>query len=51
LPQHPRGKARLGQPLDAVAAGLNVALCLVLINMMRQIARAQSTAPYEETFA
>jgi len=36
---------------DAVAAGLNVALCLVLINMMRQIARAQSTAPYEETFA
>lgn len=36
---------------DSIAALLNVALCLVLINMMRQIARAQSTAPLDATFA
>jgi len=37
--------------LDFAAALLNVALCLVLISLMRQIARAQATAPYQETFA
>ena len=36
---------------DCVAGLLNVALCLVLISLMRQVARAQSTAPYEEAFA
>jgi len=36
---------------DLAAALLNVALCLILINLMRQVARAQSTAPYDETFA
>jgi hypothetical protein len=36
---------------DLVAGVLNVALCLILITLMRQVARAQATAPYEETFA
>ena len=36
---------------DLAAALLNVALCLVLISLMRQINRAQATAPYQETFA
>ena len=40
-----------GLVFEAIAALLTIALCVVLINLMRQIARAQSNAPYEETFA
>jgi hypothetical protein len=36
---------------DLAAAVLNLALCLILITLMRRIARAQTMAPYEETFA
>jgi uncharacterized membrane protein len=36
---------------DVAAGLLNAALCLILITLMRRVARAQSTAPYEETFA
>jgi hypothetical protein len=36
---------------DLAAGVLNVALCLILITLMRRVAQAQATAPYQETFA
>jgi hypothetical protein len=37
--------------IDAAATLLNVPLCVVLIILMRNIARAQASAPLDETFA
>jgi uncharacterized protein DUF4328 len=37
--------------IDVAVAVLNVPLCLVLIKILREVARAQTTAPYNETFA